>query len=297
MRVFVTGATGFVGSAVVRELLDAGHRVTGLARSDASAEALRAAGAQVHRGALDDPDSLRRGAAAADGVIHTAFIHDFSRHAENCQVDARAIAALGEGLAGSERPLLVTSGTAVLPQGRLGIEADRADPASAPPRAISETAALALLPQRVRAMVLRLPPSVHGAGDHGFVPALIGIARDTGVAAYLGDGSNRWPAVHRADAARLFRLALEHGEAGTCYHGNAEEGIAFREIAAVIGRHLQLPVRSLPAEAAPAQFGWMARFAGRDMPTSSAWTREQLGWQPSGPGLLQELDDAGYFAG
>lgn len=297
MHVFVTGATGFVGSAVVRELLDAGHRVTGLARSDAAATALQAAGAQVHRGALDDADSLRRGAAAADGVIHTAFIHDFAHYLDNCQADGRAIAALGAGLAGSDRPLLVTSGTAVLPQGRLGTEVERADPASAPPRAISETAALALLPQRVRAMVLRLPPSVHGEGDHGFVPMLIGIARDAGVSAYVGDGANRWPAVQRTDAARLYRLALERGQAGACYHGNAEEGVAFGDIAAAIGRHLQLPVRAVPAEAAAAQFGWMARFASQDVPTSSAWTREQLGWQPTGPGLLQDLDGAGYFAG
>lgn len=287
MKVFVTGASGFVGSAVVQELLKAGHQVRGLARSDDSARQIAAAGAEVYRGSIDDPNSLMQGAAGVDGVIHTAYVHDFAAYEKSGQIEQRAIEALGQALAGSHKPLVATTGLTGLAHGS---EDDLQAPGVRP----SEPAALALVPQGVRATVVRLAASVHDAGDHGFVPYLIKVARATGKAAYIGDGRNRWPAVHRLDAARLFRLALEQGEAGARYHGVADEGIAFRELAEVIGRHLRVPVVAITPEEAPAHFGWMARFAGLDLAASAALTRQRLGWQPEHIGLLADMD-AHYF--
>lgn len=296
MRIFVTGATGFVGSAVVQELLGAGHRVLGLARSDAAAEALAAAGAEVQRGDLEDLDSLRQGAAAADGVIHTAFIHDFSKLAAAGEADRRAIEALGAALEGSGRPLVVTSALGLLTPGRVGTEDDPPAPGSGGAhRVASEHTALALAARGVRVSLVRLPPSVHGDGDYAFVPTLIRIARDKGVSAYLGDGNNRWSAVHRLDAAQLYRLALEQGPAGARFHGVADEGVPTRELAEVIGRHLRVPVVSKPAEEAAAHFSWLARFFVLDLPASSARTQEQLGWRPRHPGLLADLERGRYF--
>jgi nucleoside-diphosphate-sugar epimerase len=284
-----------VGSAVVKELMAAGHRVLGLARSDPGADALKSTGALVHRGSLADLESLRSGARQSDAVIHTAFNHDFSKFAENCAEDERAIEALGSVLEGSNRPLLVTSGVALLSPGRTATEAD-APPANSPIPRKSETATEALVKRGVTASSIRLAPSVHGHGDHGFVPILIGIARATGVSAYIGDGLNRWPAVHRLDAARLYRLALERGAKGERFHAVAEEGVPFLEIAEVIGRRLNIPVVSKsPAEAAQ-HFGWFAMFAGIDAPASSARTRAELGWKPEQPGLIADVDDPAYFA-
>jgi len=293
MRVFVTGATGFIGTAVVRELIDAGHQVLGLARSDAGAQSLMAAGAGVHRGSLEDLESLRSGAMAADGVIHTAFIHDFSNYGPAAEADKRAIETLGDAVAGSDRPLIVTSGTLLAQrQGSFATEEDAPNPSF--PRK-SEEAALALAARLVRVSVLRLPPSVHGIGDHGFVPRLISIAREKGVSAFIGNGLNRWPAVHRLDAAHLYRLVLEKGSAGATYHGVADEGVPTREIAEAIGRGLNVPVVSKSHEAAADHFAWIARFFGIDGPASSALTQERLGWRPVQPGLIADLDAEHYF--
>ena len=293
MRVFVTGATGFIGSAIVRELIDAGHRVLGLARSDAGAKSLIAAGAGVQRGSLEDFESLRSGATAADGVIHTAFIHDFSNYGPAAEADRRAIETLGSALAGTDRPLIVTSGTLLAQrQGPLATEEDAHNPNF--PRK-SEDAALALAGRGVRASVLRLPPSVHGSGDHGFVPQLISIAREKCVSAFIGDGLNRWPAVHRLDAAHLYRFVLEKGNAGATYHGVADEGVSTREIAEAIGRGLNVPVVSKSREEAADHFGWIARFFGIDGPASSAQTQQRLGWKPVQRGLIADLKEEHYF--
>jgi len=293
MRVFVTGATGFIGSAVVRELLDAGHQVVGLARSDAGAAAVAAAGADVLRGALDDLDSLRRGAAESDGVIHTAFTHDFSEWLAAIQADRRAIEAMGEALADSGRPLVVASGAAALASGRAGTEEDPTDPAW--PRAVSDEMALSFVERGVRASIVRLPPSTHGEGDHGFAHILINVARAKGVSAYPGDGANRWAATHRYDAARLFRLALESAPAGTRVHAIAE-AVPVRDIAEAIGRHLNLPVVSIPVEEAGEHWGFIGPFFARDVSLSSAMTRERFGWQPVQPTLVEDLEKGHYFS-
>jgi nucleoside-diphosphate-sugar epimerase len=300
MRVFVTGASGWVGSAVVPELIKAGHEVTGLARSDASAEALTAAGARVRRGSLDDIDSLRAGAADADGVIHLAFKHDFSDFAAAGAADLNAVQAMGEVLAGSGGPLVIASGTlmiAMIAPGRPGSEDIVAGPELAgAPRIGSELAALAMPERGVRTSIVRLSPSVHGDGDRGFVPRLIDIARDKGAAAYVGDGANRWPAVHRLDAARLFRLALEKAPAGSVLHAAGDPGIPFRDIAGAIGRQLGVPATSISADEADGHFGFLGSLVQLDNPTSTELTRQRTGWQPAHPGLIADLGEGHYFA-
>ncbi|MGH9716053.1 MAG: SDR family oxidoreductase [Candidatus Acidiferrales bacterium] len=292
MKIFVTGATGFIGSAIVNDLINAGHQVLGLARSDAGAKSLVAAGAQVHRGDVQDLKSLRSGAAAADAVIHTAFIHDFSKFKENCEIDRRAIEALGDALAGSSRPLIITSGTAISRQtpGRLATEDD--PPYTGPgaiPRVASEEAGASVGARGVRVSVVRLP-QVHDPEKQGLVSYAVAVAREKGVSAFVGDGTNRWPAVHRLDAARLYRLVLEKGTAGARYHAIAEEGVPMREIAQAIGRRLNVPVVSKPPEDAMEHFGWLGAFVTMDNVASSERTRKLLGWQPKGPGLIADID-------
>ncbi|RFM26541.1 SDR family oxidoreductase [Deminuibacter soli] len=295
MRVFVTGATGFVGSAVVHELITAGHQVLGLARSPEGAQLLTAAGAEVHPGDLYDIDSLRSGAAVSDGVIHTGFNHDFSKFKESCEHDRRVIEAFGDVLEGSARPLIITSAIGLLPKGSIVNETDMPI-AGLNPRIASEEAADVAAGRGVRASVVRLPPSTHGAGDHGFVPMLANIAREKGVSVYPGDALNCWPAVHRYDAAKLYRLALEKAAAGgTRYHAVAEEGIAFRDIATAIARGLNVPAVSTSKEEAAAHFGWFAHFAAMDIRASADQTKQALNWQPTQPGLLADMA-ASYFS-
>jgi nucleoside-diphosphate-sugar epimerase len=297
MRVFVTGATGFVGSAVVQELLGAGHQVLGLVRADASAKALAATGAEVHRGDIEDHDSLRTGAANADAVIHTAFIHDFSRFKEVCEIDRRAIAAMGAALEGTDRPLIVTSGTGLLAgKGKASEDDLHRSGTDAIPRVATEESAAEIAKSGVRVAAMRLPPSVHGDGDHGFVPILIKLAREKGVSAYIGEGNNVWPAVHRLDAAALYRRALESGVTAPRYHAVAEEGVPFREIAAVLGRRLGIPTVAKSPEEAAAHFGWFAHFAAMDNPASAAKTKALTGWAPKQPGLIADIDRPDYFA-
>jgi len=296
MRVFVTGATGWIGSAVVKDLLAAGHQVLGLARSEERAKALAATGASVQLGSLADLDRLSKCAAETDGVIHTAFNHDFSKLAENAEQERRAIETIGAALERSDRPFIVTSGVALLGPGRITTEEEPSRPPIPSFPRSPEIDAGKLAARGVHVAAIRLPPTVHGLGDHGFVPRLISFAREKGVSAYVGDGQNRWPAVHRFDAARVFRLALEHGAKGGPFHAIAEEGVPFKQIAEVIGRRLNLPVVSLSPEEADGHFGWFARFVGVDCPSSSERTRASLGWQPEHPKLLADLDQPGYFA-
>jgi nucleoside-diphosphate-sugar epimerase len=294
MRVFVTGATGFIGSAVVQELINAGHQVIGLARSDAGAKSVAAAGAQVHRGDLEDLESLRSGAKMSEGVIHLAFNHDFSKFVEICEMDRRAIEALGSALAGSDRPLVITSGTGMgnAVPGQPATE-DHFDPNHPNPRKASEVAGASVAERGVNVSVVRLP-QVHDTVKQGLITYAVALAREKGVSAYIGEGRNRWPAAHVLDVARLYRLALEKHEAGSRYNAVAEEGVSMREITEVIGRGLKVPVVSLSPEDAPSHFGWLAMFAGFDMPASSALTKERLGWRPTGPGLIADLERMRY---
>ena len=292
MRIFVTGATGFVGSAIVPEFIGAGYQVLGLARSDAAAVSLTAAGADVQRGSLNDLESLKKGADAADAVIHAGFIHDFANYAAAAETDRRAIETIGAVLAGSDRPFIVTSGTALTAPGRVATENDAANSTFLRK---SEEAAASAAAGGARVSVLRLPPSVHGVGDHGFVPLLIRLAREKGVSAYAGQGLNRWPAVHRLDAARLFRLVLEKSPMAPRYHAVADEGVPFREIAQMIGRRLNIPIVSKSPQEASDHFGWFAHFAALDCPASSAQTQEQLGWRPTHASLIPDIDRPCYF--
>ncbi len=295
MRIFLTGATGFIGSAIVKELIGAGHQVLGLARSDAGAKSLVAAGVEVHRGNLEDLQSLQSGAAKSDGVIHTAFDHDFSNFVAVCEKDRRAIEALGAALIGSDRPLVITSGTGMgnSAPGQPATE-DHFDPNHPNPRKASELAGASVAALGVNASVMRLP-QVHNTVKQGLITYAINLAREKGVSAYVGDGLNRWPAVHVLDAARLYRLAVEKRVAGARYHAVAEEGVPVRKIAEVIGRGLKVPVVAMSPKEAAAHFGWLAMFAGMDMPASSALTQERLGWHPTRPALISDLEHASSF--
>ena len=296
MRVFVTGASGWIGSAAVAELLSAGHEVLGLARSEASAARVAGLGAQVQRGDLDDLDSLRAGAAASDGVVHLGYNHNFGDMAGAARTDLLAIEALGATLEGSDRPLVIASGTLGLAPGRVATERDTTDLVTHP-RVAGAKAAASFADRGVRAVTVRFAPTVHGAGDHGSIAALVAIARDKGVSGYIDDGTNRWPAVHRLDAGALIRLAVDNAPAGAVLHAVAEEGIATRAIAEAIGEGLHLPVVSVPAEQASEHFAWLARFFGADSPASHQLTSELVGWEPSRPRLLEDLAGPHYFAG
>ncbi|MFM0028633.1 SDR family oxidoreductase [Paraburkholderia madseniana] len=294
MRIFLTGATGFIGAAIVPELINAGHHVIGMTRSDTGAQALIDAGAEVHRGTLEDPESLRSGAAKADAVIHTAFDHDFSRFVETCEKDKRAIAALGSVLAGSDRPLIITSGTG-MGSGEHGQPAteDVFNISHPNPRIASEVAGNALLEAGVNVSVVRLP-QVHNPFKQGLISPLVAIAREKGVCAFVGEGRNRWPAGHLSDVARLYRLAVEKRQQGARYHAVGEEGVSSREIAEALGPGLNLPVVSIGPDEAASHFGWMAMFVGLDMPASSVQTQARLNWHPTGPTLIAELNEARY---
>ncbi|HSU99599.1 MAG TPA: SDR family oxidoreductase [Roseiarcus sp.] len=291
MRVFVTGATGFIGSRVVEELIAAGHRVIAVYRSEEKAPALVAAGAEAYRGSIDDPDSLKEGAARSDGIIHLAFNHDFSKFAANCETDRRVIEAMGSVLVGSDRPFIVTSGTAIakVASGELAMEDAPAIGSKDFPRAVSEEATAGLAANGLNTAVVRLP-QVHNSERQGLISPWIAIAREKGAFAYVGDGRNRWPAAHVSDVARLYRLAIEKAERGAVYNAVAEEGVRARDIAETAGRRLKLPVRSIPQAEAPGYFGWLAHLAGRDMPASGEKTQKTLGWRPTGPSLIADLE-------
>ncbi|MEU8033950.1 SDR family oxidoreductase [Streptomyces sp. NPDC049099] len=300
MRIFVTGASGWIGSAVVPELIEAGHQVVGLARSDASAAALTAAGAEVVRGTVEDLGVLQDAAAASDGVIHLAFQHDIAFSGDfrgAAEADRRAVDAFGEALAGTGRPFVLASGMAGLAPGRVATERDMPafDGSPVTIRAVTAQEVLGFAARGIRSSVVRLSPTCHGEGDNGFMAMLVALAREKGVSGYIGDGANRWPAVHRLDAAHLFRLAVERAPAGSVWHGAAEEGVTIRAVAEVIGRHLDVPVASLAPEAAAEHFTWLAGFLGFDVPVSSTLTRELLDWEPTQPGLLADLDKGHYF--
>jgi nucleoside-diphosphate-sugar epimerase len=295
MHVFVTGASGFVGSAIVQELLQAGHKVLGLVRSESAAASLVKTGAEAHLGNLDNLESIKKGAAQCDAVIHTAFDHDFSRYKENCENDRRVILALGSVLAGSNRPLVVTSGVGILRKAAQFTENDPHPGSDVSPRAATEEAAHAVVQQGVNTYIVRLPASTHGKGDHGFVPMLMGMAKEKGQSVYIGEGNNRWPAVHRSDAAVAYRLIIEKQPQQKVFHPVAEEGIPFKQIATAIGKGLQLPTVSKEGTDAEAHFGWFKHFAGMDCFASSEQTRKTLSWEPKHPTLLEELTSGIYF--